>query len=406
MKVEQVASLLNNGIVKEFVGESLVINEDLSNIADFGRQFSQLDGDNNYENFHKKICDKIGKQIFWDRAYDGFGMNILRDGSEYGSVVEKVRFTEDEFKTNYVWALQNGQKYDDFLTFNALNASVKYWNSKVTFRISLDKPYNQVKSAMLDAGSFMRYVAAIEQVILNKKAMAFKALTQRVHTAMVANRIGNNKAVIDLLGEYNTKFTPSPALTAEKAFYNKDFLRYAIARIADISSLMTEMSKLYNDGTYATFTPANMQILAMNSLFSANIETYLKSETFNPQFLAKLKDVEAIPFWQGTGMTTGGSLSERTKIDSTIYDEAISGDTKELTVSRDFIIGTLRDRDSIAIFNEDEYALSFQNPDTGVTKTNYMTDVSLFGDTAENFVVFVLGTGSSNSTTNTRTIKK
>ena len=137
-----------------------------------------------------------------------------------------------------------------------------------------------------------------------------------------------------------------------------------------------------------------MQILAMNSLFSANIETYLKSETFNPQFLAKLKDVEAIPFWQGTGMTTGGSLSERTKIDSTIYDEAISGDSKELTVSRDFIIGTLRDRDSIAIFNENEYALSFQNPDTGVTKTNYMTDVSLFGDTAENFVVFVLGSGT------------
>lgn len=390
MKVEQIAQMLNTSIIPEFIGTSLVITEDLSNIVDFGRAFNELEGNDNYERFHKSIVDKVGKQIFWDRAYDGFGMNILRDGSEFGSVVEKVRFTPDDFKTNYVWSLTNGQKYDDFLTFNALTASAKYWNSKVTFRISLDKPYNQVQSAMLDRNSFIRYIAAIEQVIMNKKAMAIKALTQRVHNAMVANRIGNDVAVIDLLSEYNTLFTAT--LTAEEAFYDEDFQRYAISRIADVSDLMTEMSKLYNDGTYSTFTPKKMQVLAMNSLFSANIDTYLKSQTFNPQFIKDLT-IESIPFWQGTGMTTGGSISERTKIDTTIYDSAISGESQEISVSRDYVLATLRDRDAIAIFNEKEYALSFQNPDTGVTKTNFMSDVSLFGDTAENFVVFVLGDG-------------
>ena len=394
MKVSQIATMLNTQVIPQFEGLSLVVNEDLSNIADFGRTFASLADSTNitnlYEKFHKAIVDKVGKQIFWDRKYEGFGMDILRDGSEWGSVVEKIRFTPSDFKTNYVWQLTNGQRYDDFLTFEELGASAKYWDSKVTFRISIDKPYKQVQSAMTSASAFTRYIAAIEQVILNKKALAIKSLTQRIHTAMVANRIANNVAVIDLLTEYNTQFTQT--LTAEEAFYDKDFIRYAIARIDDISKLMTEFSTLYNDGTYATFTPSNMQILTMNSLFVSNINTYLKSDTYNPQFIKDLK-IESIPFWQGTGMTTGGSLSERTKIDTTIYDDNLTNDTA--TVSRDFILGTLRDRDAIAIFNQDEYALSFQNPDTGITKTNYFTDLSLFGDAAENFVVFVLGSGSS-----------
>lgn len=396
MKVSQIATMLNTQVIPQFEGLSLVVNEDLSNIADFGRTFASLADSTNvanlYDKFHKTIVDKVGKQIFWDRKYEGFGMDILRDGSEWGSVVEKIRFTPSDFKTNYVWQLTNGQKYDDFLKFEELGASAKYWDSKVTFRISIDKPYKQVQSAMVSASAFTRYIAAIEQVILNKKALAIKSLTQRIHTAMVANRIAKNVAVIDLLTEYNTKFTKT--LTAEEAFYDKDFIRYAIARIDDISKLMTEFSTLYNDGTYATFTPSNMQVLTMNSLFVSNINTYLKSDTYNPQFIKDLK-VESIPFWQGTGMTTGGTLSERTKIDTTIYDDNLTNDTA--TVSRDFILGTLRDKDAIAIFNQDEYALSFQNPDTGVTKTNYFTDLSLFGDTAENFVVFVLGAGTSNT---------
>lgn len=389
MQVKQAATILNEVLIPEFIGEEHgTVTEDLSNFVDFGRAFSDMATSSDFEKFHKKICDKVGKQIFVDRVYNGVNMNILRDGSEWGSVVEKTRFVPNDFEENVVWSLTNGQKYDDFLTFRATDAKVTYWNSKITYKISLDKPYNQVKSAMTSASAYMKYINALEVNIKNRKTVAFKALTQRVHNAMAAKRIAQGH-VIDLLTEYNTKFDKE--LTPEPAMYDKEFLAYAISRIADISALMSELSQLYNSGGIATFSPKEYQTLALNSLFSANINTFLKANTYHPEFLNEVKR-EEIPFWQSTGDEEGASISARTAINVKISDNILEeGDT---TVSRDFVIGTLRDRDSIAIFNNDEYALSFQNPDNGVTKTNYMTDLSLFADPAENFVVFVLGSGS------------
>lgn len=388
MQVKQAAEILNEVIIPEFLGEEHgTLTEDLSNFVDFGRAFTDMATSSDFERFHKKIADKVGKQIFVDRVYTGMNMNILRDGSEWGSVVEKTRFIPDDFDTNLVWELTNGQKYDDFLKFKAMDANVKYFNSKVTYRISIDKPYNQVKSALVSADAFMRYINALEVTIKNRKTVAYNALTQRVHNAMAAKRIADGN-VIDLLTEYNTKFDKS--LTPEPAIYDKEFLAYAIARISDVSALMSEMSVCYNDGSAATFSPKEYQKLALNSLFSANIDTFLKANTYHPDFLNTVER-EEIPYWQSPSDMVGGDIDSRTSLNVKISDNVLEeGDT---TVARGFVIGTLRDRDSIAIFNNDEYALSFQNPDTGVTKTNYMTEMSLFADPAENFVVFVLGTG-------------
>lgn len=388
MLVSQAATILNETLIPEFIGEEHgTVTEDLSNFVDFGRAFTDMATSADFERFHKKICDKVGKQIFVDRVYTGMNMDILRDGSEWGSVVEKTRFVPSDFEENVVWSLTDGQKYDDFLKFKATDAVVKYYDSKITYKISLDKPYNQVKSAMTSANAYMKYINALEVNVKNRKTVAFKALTQRVHNAMAAKRISQGH-VIDLLTEYNTKFNES--LTPEPAIYDKDFLAYAISRIADISALMSEMSTLYNSGGVATFSPKEYQTLALNSLFSANIDTFLKANTYHPEFLNAIKR-EEIPFWQSTSDVDGADIATRTALNVKISDNILQeGDT---LVARDFVIGTLRDRDSIAIFNNDEYALSFQNPDTGVTKTNYMTDLSLFADPAENFVVFVLGTG-------------
>lgn len=389
MQVKQAATILNDVLIPEFIGaEHGTVTEDLSNFVDFGRAFTDMATSSDFEKFHKKICDKVGKQIFVDRVYTGMNMNILRDGTEWGSVVEKTRFVPDDFEDNVVWSLTDGQKYDDFLTFKATDAVVKYYNSKITYKISLDKPYNQVKSALTSAGAFMKYINALEVNVKNRKTVAFKALTQRVHNAMAAKRIAQGH-VIDLLTEYNTKFNKS--LTPEPAIYDKEFLAYAISRIADISALMSEMSTLYNSGGVATFSPKEYQTLALNSLFSANIDTFLKANTYHPEFLNAISR-EEVPFWQSTSDVAGADISTRTTINIKISDNILQ--EGETTVTRKFVIGTLRDRDSIAIFNNDEYALSFQNPDTGVTKTNYMTDLSLFADPAENFVVFVLGDGS------------
>lgn len=89
MKVTQIATILNE-ISKEMIGETAVVNEDLSNIVDIGRAFTNvLTADGGVDNYVKKIMDKVGRVINVDRTYTGGAPDIIRDNWEYGSVLEK-----------------------------------------------------------------------------------------------------------------------------------------------------------------------------------------------------------------------------------------------------------------------------------------------------------------------------
>ena len=92
MKVKQIATILNTVINAEQLGESAIVNEDLSNIVDVGKalEASGTFGDN-FDNFMKALIDRIGKTIFVDRVYKSQAPNIMKDGWEYGSALQKVR---------------------------------------------------------------------------------------------------------------------------------------------------------------------------------------------------------------------------------------------------------------------------------------------------------------------------
>ena len=87
MKVTQIAEILNT-INAEVIGESAVVKEDLTNIIDVGREvLSAVD----IENYTKSLIDRIGRVVFWDRAYKSTAPKILVDSWEFGSIMEKIR---------------------------------------------------------------------------------------------------------------------------------------------------------------------------------------------------------------------------------------------------------------------------------------------------------------------------
>ena len=65
MTVQQVYTLLN-GISKEILGESAVVNEDLSNVVDIGKSILSV---TDVDNYVKTLVDRIGKVIFVNRPY-------------------------------------------------------------------------------------------------------------------------------------------------------------------------------------------------------------------------------------------------------------------------------------------------------------------------------------------------
>lgn len=389
MEVRQLATFLNETAVPEFLGVDeqgqpvTIIKEDLSNFLDFGRKFSDTATDNDVDNFIKKLGDKVGKQIFVSREYAPLRTSILRDGSEWGSVVEKTRIIPRDFEKNFVWDLVAGQKYDEFLTLKPNSAQVKYYNKKVTYRIPLEITRKQVRSAMTSADAFSRFVGALEQTVANQMSLAYEIMAQRLFNGMVAQRVLEQREI--KLGTMYYNETGISFSSAEAMLHDAAFLRYATTVILDYINLMTRMSKEYNDGEVMTFTPKEYQHLTLLSVFSDNLKTQLYSGTYNEGFL-KLPEYEEIPFWQTIG---DKSYSARSEIKATpIHYIDEEGDTD---VDVNGVIAVLRDRDALAIFNNEKYTTTFVNPDTAVTRYNHFEDMSLYADTSENFVVFTLG---------------
>ena len=97
MKVTQVYEILNT-ITTEMLGDSIIVNEDLSNVIDVGKAFENLE--NGYDNYVRKLHDHIGKMVFVDRVYAGRAPSVLMDGWEFGSILEKVRANLPEAERN------------------------------------------------------------------------------------------------------------------------------------------------------------------------------------------------------------------------------------------------------------------------------------------------------------------
>ena len=117
MKIKQLAEVLNGtlsttGIINQVTGEAVVAKEDLSDIVDVGK--SVLDytgaGNANFDSFMRNLIDQVGKIMFVDRTYTSQAPDILKDGWEYGSILQKVRCEVPEARDNATWDLFNYPK--------------------------------------------------------------------------------------------------------------------------------------------------------------------------------------------------------------------------------------------------------------------------------------------------------
>ena len=98
MKVSQVKDILS-GITAEILGESVVINEDLSNVVDIGKSIENAE--NGLDNYVRKLPDHIGRVITVDRIKPSRAPNIMRDGWEYGAIMEKIRIDNYTFAKDF-----------------------------------------------------------------------------------------------------------------------------------------------------------------------------------------------------------------------------------------------------------------------------------------------------------------
>lgn len=373
MKVTQLYALVNS-VTKEVLGETAVVNEDLSNIVDVGK--AVMDQQNGVDNYVRKLVDHIGKVIFVNRAYAGGAPSVLMDSWEFGSVLEKVSADLPEASENDSWNLQDGQDYPQDVFYQP-KVEAKFYNSKVTFEVKMSFAEKQVKSAFSSAEQLNGFISMLVTAVENSLTVKLDALIMRAINNMTGEIISGADAnqAINLLAGFNAG--RAAPLTAAAAITNPDFIRYASYQIGLVTQRMGKISTLFNAGGKARFTPKDKMHVVLLSDFSAAAGVYLESDLQNKDLVA-LPDHESVPYWQGSG--TGYTFADV----STIDIKTASG----ATVKQSGIIGVIFDRDAVGVANLDRRVTTAYNARAEFYTNFYKLDAGFFNDTSENFVVF------------------
>lgn len=382
MKVVQLHTLIN-AVTKEVLGETGIVQEDLSNVVDIGKQV--IDS-NNVDNYVKKLVNHIGKVVFVNRLYAGGVPSVLMDSWEYGSVLEKISADMPEATESDTWKLEGGKSYDPN-TFYKPSVSAKFFNSKVTFEIPMSFTELQVKESFSSAEQLNGFISMLTTSIENSMTVKLDALIMRTINNMIGETLAVEMAdkdytkttvkAVNLLNLYNA--TTGKALTADKAIIDPDFIRFATYTISTYSDRMSKVSTLFNVEKANRFTPKDLQHIVLLSDFAKASETYLKADTQNADMVA-LPTHETVPYWQGSG--EGYSFADISSINVKTASKA------DVVVSG--ILGVIFDRDALGISNLDRRVTTNYNPRAEFYTNFYKFDAGYYNDLSENFVVFLV----------------
>lgn len=386
MRVEQLHELVNLA-TQEVLGNEAVVNEDLSNIVDIGKEIINTD---NVDNYVKKLVNHIGKVVFKNRLYAGGAPSVLMDSWEYGSILEKVSADLPQATENESWKLEDGVEYSPDIFYQP-SVSAKFFNSKVTFEIPLSFTERQVKESFSNANQLNGFISMLTTSVENAMTVKLDALIMRTINNMIGETLkadleteegidftGSGVKAVNLLKLYNDEY--GETLEPSKALSNADFIRYATYIIGLYSDRMSKISTLFNIGGKERFTSREYLNTVLLSDFEKASNIFLKADLQNQEQIT-LPAHETVPYWQGSG-------------NSYSFEDVSSINVKTSSgtiVETNGIIGVMFDREAVGVANLDRRVTTNYNPKAEFYTNFYKFDAGYYNDMNENFVVFFIG---------------
>ncbi len=384
MDVKQVYNFVN-GVTNEILGKSDLLNEDLSNIVDVGKEIFDA---TSVDNYVRTLVDHIAKVVFVNRPYSGKVPSVLMDSWDYGAVVEKITADLPTASENESWELEDGHTYNPNIFYKP-TVSAKFFSNRVTFEIDMSFTELQIRSAFNSAREVNSFISMIMNAVEKSFTIKIDGLIMRSINAFMGEVLANNNAntAVNLLTMFNEKFNSGEGATpllAADAIFNPDFIRYASMVMALYIDRLSRISTLYNIGGKDRFTSADMLHVVMLSDFKAAANSYLQSDTFHNEFTA-LPNAETVPYWQGTG--TNYDFDSISSINIKLASD------NETTVNQSGIICVMFDRDALGVSNLERRVTTNYNPKAEFYTNFYKMEMGSFVDTNENGVVFYIADG-------------
>lgn len=384
MNFEQAASVLNN-IRKQVTGETGSVAINTSDFISIGTTILQA----GYEPTLSAITQMIAKTIFSIRPYNRKFGGIKMDEEQWGAIVRKLAIVDTDWETDTHYDLIDGQSVDHYTVKKSPVLQLNFYGQNV-FERHMTIYTNQLDSAFSNPSEFGRFMAMLTQNIMDMIEQNHESIARMTIGNFIGAKVSQNNGVIHLLTEYNAETGIQPPLTATTVYdpqYFGDFCKWMFARVATLTSLMTERSQEFQINITGKeinrHTPYDMQKVYLFAPLMNELKARVLSGTFHPEFI-DYADVEAVNFWQ--------SIKDPMKLDVTpVYLKADGTYDTAAQQTITNLVGVIFDRDALGYTMVNERAAVTPLNAKGLYFNQYWHETSRwYNDQSEKGIILLL----------------
>lgn len=380
----QLATVLAD-ITSQAAGQTVLAPVDTSSFISVGQTALKT----GYDVLSTAISQVLSRTIFSVRPYtDKFrGLDVTEQ--QYGNITRKLSPVDKPFEEDNRIKLVDGQSVDPFKVNKPQVVQENFYGANV-FQKSVTLYRDQLDCAFSSPDEFGRFIGMIIQNASDMIAQARENTKRAALANLVGAIVGNYTAQnIRLVSEYNARTGGSDTfadICADGGKYSA-FMKFAYARIASLSAMLTERSSKYHANITGKpimrHTPYERQRMYMLAQERYGMEAQVLADTFHDNYL-RYSDVETVNFWQS--INTPDAINVTPAYLNTTTGEIAVGSA--VNVAGVFAI--IMDEDAAGVTQVNEWNDSIWNPSGGYTNMFWHFTEKYWNSFTENALVFTL----------------
>lgn len=341
-----------------------------------------------YDDVINAISQVLSRTIFSIRPYNRKLADMQVSNIKFGNHVRKLQALDGEFEKDERKPLTDGTSIDMY-EINKPKALQTNFYGQTVYQKHVTLFRDQLDVAFSSPEEFGRFITMIMQNISDQIEQAHEGLARMTLANLIAGviTIGNQAQIVHILTEYNTatgnSYTPTTIMAPE---VYKAFNQWAFARVAAVSSMLTERTVLYHQNItgkeVSRHTPGHLQRVYLYAPFQYQINSMVLANTFHNSYLTTAKN-EQLNYWQAP--------DKGSSIDVTCTYLQTNGDLAQAEVQQDNIYGVILDEEAAGytVINQWNAATPF-NAAGGYTNMFWHFTDRYWNDFTENAVVFLM----------------
>ena len=382
MSFEDASAILNN-IRQQVTGEASLAPVNTADFVSVGTTLLQ----SGYDPVLNAITQMVTKTIFSIRPYSRKFGGIKVDSEMWGAIVRKLAVADKAWEANEEFDLVDGQSLDQYQVSKPDVLELKFYGAE-----DFSKHYtifkDQLNNAFTGVAEFSRFMSMVVQNVSDMIEQNFESIARMIIANYVGGKKVANNGVIHLLTEYNAETGLSLTTTTVFAPANfGDFMKWVYARIATLTSLMTERSTEFQinvTGKAITrHTPYEYQKVYLYAKLLNDMNARVLADTFHYDFI-EYADVEAVNYWQ--------SIETPMSIDVTPNYLDVDGSIKtgaEQNITN--LVGVIFDREALGYTVMNEWSATTPlNASGGYWNTFYHFLMKWWVDYSEKGIILLL----------------